>query len=86
MPNQTTVTIGSAQGQNVSVSSDGTSMTFTVPGATAGTVQVSVTTPAGTSNQLAYEYRDSVTTSGFLRDAVTAAPLRDGCVMWRPAR
>ncbi len=85
VPNQTTVNIGSAQGQNVSVTPDGTSLTFTLPAGQAGTVQVSVTTPAGTSKQFPFEYRDPITTSGFLRDADTAAPLGEGCVIWRPA-
>ncbi len=85
VPNQTTVNIGPAQGQNVSVSPDGTVLTFTTPGGPAGQVQVSVTTPAGTSTPVTFEYRDPITTSGFLRDADTAGPLRDGCVMWRPA-
>ena len=78
VPNQTTVTIGSAQGQNVSVSPDGTSLTVNLPAGRQAPVQVSVTTPAGTSKQLPFEYRDPITTSGFLRDADTAAPLRGG--------
>lgn len=84
VPGQTTVNLGPAQGQNVSVSPDGTSLSFNTPGSQAGIAQVSIATPAGTSSRLPFEYRDPTTTSGTLRDADTATPLGDGCVIWRP--
>ncbi|CAN5568645.1 hypothetical protein BH10ACT1_BH10ACT1_25350 [soil metagenome] len=66
VPGQTTVTIGGTTipAGEVTVSPDGTSLTVVTPPHAAGPVDVTVTTPGGTSEGLIFTYVDSGPDSG----------------------
>lgn len=66
VPNLTRVTVDATQIDAVQVNLEGTRLTFTAPNHAAGTVNISVATPSGSTGNIfgGFTYADSPTTSG----------------------